>query len=135
MNVLQVSRLARTLEKVFNYVADDNGTWVDSNGTETAVRFIGYDSGGVGLDIDSSGMRDEGARDLFFRKKDLTAWDITIDPTGYLIWNSERWDLMEKAAIQDTVIPLDGIHNFVSARFRKSVELNSAVSGNITFEE
>ncbi len=128
----QVSQIASAIEQAFEIVAGDPVTHVDGSGVQTSLVMIQFDTTVLvdrqerGLEIGSDGMLSHGVRELVFLKSDLAAASVTIGPTSYFLIGTERWDLIEDAAIQEATVPLAGIQNLLIVQVRRATELNTS---------
>jgi hypothetical protein len=133
MRPLQLARITSALETIFDYSAGDIITWVDPEGNPFLLRSIASDTPGEGIETGKDGILDHDVEERLFLKKDLLDAGTTIVPDGYFLKGTERWDFVANSPIQETIVPLLAIHNFVSVRIRKASELEVSTAGVIGY--
>jgi len=120
----QVARIDSALLKGYDFSAGDVVTIVDGE-NRYDVTCINYDLEAIeGLEVASMGLANDGAREVVFTKRDITAGPGSLLPTMWFEINGERWDFRESAKIQDAVVPLGGLQNLIVVQLTKAAELN-----------
>jgi hypothetical protein len=138
----QKTKIVKALEKGYRLLAGDLVTY-HSTATASGVDLLTlrYDvqdkkreaAGDAGVTVSVQGVEDHAYQELLFLNTYLDAQGVTLDPIGHFIIRNERWDFADNGAINENLVPLAGLHCIITAKIRKSVEVNKSQSGTITY--
>ena len=121
---------------MFDLLAGDTVIHVTKANVKTTLYAIMYDwdeARAESLVVDEAGIRNENERFLLFENSYLTSKSVTINPTDTFEIDSEIWQLSTKQAIRKRMVPLAGIQNITLVNIRKAVELNTDLTGSISY--
>lgn len=132
----QITKIRNGLARAFGLLAGDSVTHVTKAGKKTTLYAIMYDweeARAEGIFIDEAGVRNENERFLLFENSYLTTMSVTISPTDTYEIDSEVWQMSNKTILKKKIVPIAGIQNFTWVIIRKAVELNTDLTGTITY--
>lgn len=136
LSASQITKIRNGLAKAFGLLAGDSVTHVTKAGKKTTLYSIMYDwdeARAEGLFIDEAGTRDENERYLLFENSYLTTMGVSIAATDTYEIGSEVWQMSNKTIIRKKIVPIAGIQNFTWITIRRAVELNTDLTGTITY--
>lgn len=132
----QITKIRNGFRQMFDLLAGDSITHIKSNGTRTSIYAIMYDwdeAKAESLIIDEAGIRNENERYLLFENSYLTSKSVTIATTDTFEIDSEIWQISNKAIVKKKIAPIAGIQSFTWITVRKAVEINTDVTGTISY--
>ena len=121
---------------MFDLLAGDTVVHVTKANKKTTLLAIMYDweeARAESLIADVAGVRNENERFLLFENQYLTTKGVDIKPTDTFEIDSELWQLSTKTIIRKKLVPIAGIHDFTLVNVRKAVELNTDLTGTISY--
>lgn len=132
----QITKIQNGISRMFDMLAGDTVVHATKAGVKTTIYAIMYDweeARAESLVVDEAGIRDENERYLLFENSYLTSKSVTIKPTDTFEINNELWQMSVKQPIRKKLVPLAGIHNVTLVNIRKAVELNTDLTGTISY--
>lgn len=132
----QITKIRTAFARMFSLLAGDSVTHVTKAAKKTTIYCIMYDweeARAEGLLVDEAGVRDENERYLLFENSYLTTNSVTISATDSYEIGGEVWQMSNKAIIKKKLVPIAGIHSFTLITVRKAVELNTDLTGTISY--
>ena len=136
LNQSQMTKIRNGISRMFDLLAGDTVIHVTKANVKTTLYAIMYDwdeARAESLVVDEAGIRNENERFLLFENSYLTSKSVTINPADTFEIDSEIWQLSTKQAIRKRMVPLAGIQNITLVNIRKAVELNTDLTGSISY--
>ena len=136
LNQSQMTKIRNGISRVFDLLAGDTVIHVTKANVKTTLYAIMYDwdeARAESLVVDEAGIRNENERFLLFENSYLTSKSVTINPTDTFEIDNEIWQLSTKQPIRKRMVPLAGIQNITLVNIRKAVELNTDLTGTISY--
>lgn len=132
----QITKIQNGISRMFDMLAGDTVVHVTKAGAKTTIYAIMYDweeARAESLVVDEAGIRDGNERYLLLENSYLASKSVTIKPTDTFEINNELWQMSVKQPIRKKLVPLAGIHNVTLVNIRKAVELNTDLTGTISY--
>lgn len=136
LSAAQITKIRNGLAKAFGLLAGDSITHVTKANVRTTLYSIMYDweeARAEGIFIDEAGIRDENERYLLFENSYLTTMGVTISATDTYEIGGEVWQMSNKTIIKKKIVPIAGIQSLTWITVRRAVELNTDLTGTISY--
>lgn len=136
LSAANIAKIKAGFARMFDLLAGDTVVHVTKANKKTTLLAIMYDweeARAESLIADVAGVRNENERFLLFENQYLTTKSVTIAPTDTFEIDNEVWQLSTKTIIRKKLVPIAGIHDFTLVNIRKAVELNTDLTGTISY--
>lgn len=136
LSAAHIAKIRAGFARMFDLLAGDTVVHVTKASKKTTLLAIMYDweeARAESLIADVAGVRNENERFLLFENQYLTTKGVDIKPTDTFEIDSELWQLSTKTIIRKKLVPIAGIHDFTLVNVRKAVELNTDLTGTISY--
>lgn len=136
LSAANIAKILAGFARMFDLLAGDTVVHVTKANKKTTLLTIMYDweeARAESLIADVAGVRNENERFLLFENQYLTTKSVTIAPTDTFEIDNEVWQLSTKTIIRKKLVPIAGIHDFTLVNIRKAVELNTDLTGTISY--
>jgi len=121
----QLNRIDAALKRGFDLLAGDEIIAVSPESVQHTLLCVMYDTLREGLGVESTGIVEDGLREILLFTEYLVDEGIDLDATWHFLIDGERWDFAPKMPIMEKVVPLYGLQNMIVCYLTKAAEVEA----------